>query len=160
MRHGRKGRKLGRTRTHRQALLRNLMQALFTYERIQTTLPKAKEARSCAERVIRFSRKDTIAARREVAKLVASRELLRKLFEVIGPRFEKRNGGYTRIYRLGPREGDAAEMALLELVDREQTAKEKRIRAKAEKGRGRKKAKKADDEKAGRGKDGRGVARK
>lgn len=115
-------------------MLRNLLRSLFTYERIQTTLPRAKEARRFADRAIRFALKNTIAARREVAKVIPDRDLVKKLFDVVGPRFVGRDGGYTRIYRLGPREGDAAEMALLELVVREARHKEKE----AEKQRGRK----------------------
>ena len=139
MRHGSKTKKLGRTRAHRDALMRNLVRALFTHERIQTTLPKAKEARRHADRMIRFARTNTLAARREVGRFITDKDLLRKLFDVIGPRFAEREGGYTRVYRLGPRGGDAAEMALLELVVREETRKEKEAKAKADKQRGRKK---------------------
>ncbi len=142
MRHGNKVKKLGRTKAHRDALLRNLVRALFAHERIQTTLAKAKEARRLADRMIRFARQNTLAARREANRFIVDRDILKKLFDAIGPRFAGRDGGYTRIYRLGPREGDAAEMALLELVVREETHKEKKAKA-AEKGRGRKKTKKA-----------------
>lgn len=150
MRHGDKVKKLGRTKSHRRALMRNLVAALFTYERIRTTLPKAKEARRYAERMIRFGRKNTLAARREVAAFIADKSLVKKLFDVIAPRFADRPGGWTRIHRLGPREGDAAEMAILELVVREERHKEREARAAAakEKGGRREKAGKPDKEKA------------
>ena len=133
MRHRVKTKKLGRTKAHRDAMLRNLIQALFLHERIQTTLPKAREAGRLAERMVTHSLKNTVAARREVARFIPDRDLIKKLFDVIGPRFTDRQGGYTRIYKLGPREGDGAEMVLLELVVREQTHKETRDRAKADK---------------------------
>jgi len=148
LRHGRKVKKLGRTRAHRLALLKNLVRALFTYERIQTTLPKAKEARRTAERIVSFARKNTVAARRQAGRFITDKDLLKKLFDVIGSRFADREGGYTRIYRLGPREGDGTEMALLELVIREESHKEKQAKAKAKKGRGRKKTKKRTEEKS------------
>ena len=147
MRHRNKVKKLGRTRAHRQAMLRNMVSALFTHERIQTTLPKAKEARRFAERMIGFARKNTLAARRQAVRFISDKALVKKLFDIIGPRFADRDGGYTRVYRLGPREGDGAEMALLELVVREQTHKEKKEAAERTKGRGKKKGKKAAAEK-------------
>jgi len=131
LRHGRKVRKLGRTAAHRRALMRNLVQALFQHERIQTTLPKAKEASRQADRLVTFARSGSLAARRQVARFISDRKVLTKLFDEIAGRFADRAGGYTRIYRLGPREGDGAEMALLELVVREDTAKEKREKEKA-----------------------------
>jgi len=117
MRHRDRGRKLGRSTAHRIAMLRNLCIALFTHERIRTTLMKAKEMRPYAERLITRSRQDTLAARREVARDVRDSDALRKLFGTLGPRYAARPGGYTRLYRLGSRPGDAAEMALVELVD-------------------------------------------
>ena len=147
MRHRSGKKKLGRTRDPRRALLRNLVRSLFIHERIQTTLPKAKEARRHAERLVRFAQLGTLAARRQAGRFVTDREVLRKLFNDIGPRFAGRAGGYTRIYRLGPREGDAAEMALLELVVREDSQKEKRAREKAAKSGGRKSKKAAVEKK-------------
>jgi len=135
VRHGDKVKKLGRTMAHRRALLRNLVRALLVHERIQTTLPKAKEASRLAERMITFARKNTLAARREAARFISDKDLLRKLFDEVGPRYTGRAGGYTRILRLGPRFGDAAELALLELVDRKESHREKQARAKAAKGR-------------------------
>jgi large subunit ribosomal protein L17 len=118
MRHRVAHRKLGRTTPHRIALLRNLATALFERERIRTTLPKAKEVRPFAERLITLARRedDRLHARRLAARDIHDRNVVRKLFDSIGPRFATRPGGYTRIMRLGPRPGDGAEMAILELV--------------------------------------------
>lgn len=116
MRHRIKGRKLGRTSAHRLATLRNLSIALFTHERIRTTLMKAKEMRPFAEKLITVSRRDTLHARRNVAKDIRDKEALKKLFETLGPRYADRPGGYTRLYHVGYRPGDAADMAIVELV--------------------------------------------
>ncbi len=110
--------KLGRKREHRVALLRNLVAALIRYERIRTTVAKAKEARRLAERLVRLAISGTLADRRQVAKAIADKGLIRKLFSEIAPRLADRQGGYTRIYRLGHRPGDSAEMAILEFVVR------------------------------------------
>ena len=147
MRHGDKVKKLGRTAQHRLALMRNLVTALFEHERIRTTLPKAKECRRFADRMVTFALKNNVAARREVGRFIQDRIVLKKLFDVIGPRFVGRPGGFTRILQLGPREGDGAEMALLELVIREERHHEKKARAEAAKQKGGKKAK--PDKKAG-----------
>jgi len=117
MRHRVKGRKLGRTTEHRIATMRNLSTALFTHERITTTLMKAKEMRPFAERLITLSKKDTLLARRRVARHIRDKAALKKLFETLAPRFADRPGGYTRLYHVGHRPGDAADMALIELVD-------------------------------------------
>jgi large subunit ribosomal protein L17 len=119
MRHGVKGRKLGRTSSHREALFRNQLQSLVEKEKIITTLPKAKELRPIAERVITRGKHGTIHDRRWVLRWVLKRELVKKVFDDIAPRFEERAGGYLRIVKLGPRQGDGAEMAVLELVERE-----------------------------------------
>ncbi|MBN1884916.1 MAG: 50S ribosomal protein L17 [Candidatus Krumholzibacteriota bacterium] len=116
MRHNRDGRKLGRTASHRKAMLGNMVTSLFLRERIRTTTPKAKEARRLAERIITFARRGTLADRRHVAKTVHDHAVLRKLFDEIGPRFKERPGGYTRILRTGVRKGDAADTAILELL--------------------------------------------
>ena len=147
MRHGDKVKKLGRTAQHRLALMRNLVTSLFEHERIKTTLPKAKESRRFADRMITFALKNNVAARREVGRFIQDKTVLKKLFDVIGPRFAGRPGGYTRVLRLGPREGDGAEMALLELVIREERHHEKKAKEAAAKQRGGKKAK--PDKKAG-----------
>jgi large subunit ribosomal protein L17 len=124
MRHGVKGRKLGRTSSHREALFRNQLQSLVEKEKIITTLPKAKELRPIAERVITRGKHGTIHDRRWVLRWVLKRELVKKVFDDIAPRFEERPGGYLRIVKLGPRHGDGAEMAVLELVEREAVAAE------------------------------------
>ena len=116
MRHGNRVKKLGRNRRQRRALLRGLVRSLFSVERIRTTLSKAKEARRFAERLITIARADTVAGRRQAAAFIADHQLVKRLFAEIAPRFKDRPGGYTRILKLGPRPGDGAEMALLELV--------------------------------------------
>lgn len=119
MRHRVHGRKLGRTTAHRTAMFRNQLNALFAHERIVTTVAKAKELRPLAERVVTIARTDTIAARRRVATMVPDKDVARRLFEEIAPRFAERPGGYTRILRLGRRRGDNAELAIVEFVDYE-----------------------------------------
>ena len=116
MRHRWGHRKLGRNKEHRIATLRNLASALFAHERITTTLANAKELRSYAERLITRARKDTVHARRIVARDIQDRALLKRLFDDIAPRYVDRPGGYTRILKTEPRRGDAAEMAIIELV--------------------------------------------
>jgi large subunit ribosomal protein L17 len=119
MKHRVMGRKLGRTSAHRLAVLRNLSTELFERERIRTTLMKAKELRPFAERLITLSRRGTLHARRRAARHVTRPEVLQKLFDTISARFAERPGGYTRIVKLGPRRGDHAEMALVELIGSE-----------------------------------------
>jgi large subunit ribosomal protein L17 len=121
MRHAVKGRKLGRTSSHREALFRNQLQSLVEKEKIVTTLPKAKELRPIAERVITRGKHGTVHDRRWVLRWVLKRDLVKKVFDDIAPRFSERPGGYLRIIKLGPRQGDGAEMAVLELVEREAT---------------------------------------
>lgn len=122
MRHAVRGRKLGRTSAHREALFRNQLQSLVIKERIITTLPKAKELRPIAERVITRGKSGTVHDRRWVLRWVLNRDLVKKVFDEIAPRFAERPGGYLRIVKLGPRQGDGAEMAVLELVERESAA--------------------------------------
>ena len=118
MRHLKSGRKLGRVKEHRRALFRNQLRSLITHERIITTLPKAKELRPIAERMVTLGRqKDSVHARRLAARWLTDRDLVQRLFSEIGPRFESRPGGYTRIVKLGPRRGDGGELAVLEFVD-------------------------------------------
>jgi len=121
MRHQVKGRKLGRSPAHRKALFRNQLSSLVKEERIRTTLHKAKELRPLAEKVVTQGKRDTLHARRQVNRLISDRELVKKLFDEIAPRYHERPGGYTRIIKLGPRQGDGAEMAYLEFVDRGET---------------------------------------
>jgi len=125
MMHNRAGRKLRRTTSHRLAMFSNQLASLFTHERIQTTLPKAKELRPLAEKLITAAKADGLAARRKVARWVPDRTTVKKVFEVLAPRFVDRPGGYTRILRLGQRRGDAAEAAILEFVDYKFEVKEK-----------------------------------
>ena len=113
MRHNASGRKLGRTTAHRLALFRNQLSSLVAQERIITTISKAKELRPLAERVVTQGKRGTVHARRLVGRWIQNRELIKKLFDEIAPRFASRAGGYLRIVRLGSRQGDGAEMAVL-----------------------------------------------
>ncbi len=122
MKHRVAGRKLGRTSMHRTALLRNLSTELFRHESIRTTLIKAKELRPFAERLITLSKRETLHARRLVLRDIHDKDVVGKMFDAISSRFAQRPGGYTRIVKLGPRRGDNAEMALIELIGAE-TAK-------------------------------------
>lgn len=133
MRHLVKGRKLRRTTAHREALLRNLVTSLFDKERIKTTVAKAKEARPLAEKLITLGKKGTLHARRQALAVLYKEDTAVRLFDVIAPRFSERPGGYTRVVKLGPRLGDGAEMALLELVGSEFKKKEKKKKDKAKK---------------------------
>ncbi len=117
MRHAVAGRKLGRPTGHRRALYRNLVTDLLRYERITTTLAKAKAIQPIAEKLVTVGKQDTVHHRRLAASTLYDRKIVQKLFDVVGPRFADRPGGYTRIIRLGPRLGDAAEMARIELVE-------------------------------------------
>jgi large subunit ribosomal protein L17 len=119
MRHLKAGRKLGRTSAHRKALFRNLVGALIQRERISTTLAKAKELRGKVEKTITLGKKGTLHARRQAFKLAPQKETVQKVFGPLAERYAKRSGGYTRIIKIGPRKGDNAPMAFIELVDRE-----------------------------------------
>jgi large subunit ribosomal protein L17 len=125
MRHGYANRKLGRTSSHRNAMFRNQLASLIESERIVTTLPKAKELRPQIEKLITLAKNDSVHARRQAARQVPDDAIVAKLFDTIGPRFSTRPGGYTRILKLGARRGDAAEMAILELVERTADAEAK-----------------------------------
>jgi large subunit ribosomal protein L17 len=118
MRHRNSNRKLNRTSSHRQAMLRNLTNALLRHELIKTTLPKAKELRRVAEPLITLSKSATLANRRLAFSRTRDRDIVGKLFNELGPRYNSRNGGYLRILKCGFRDGDNAPMALVELVDR------------------------------------------
>jgi large subunit ribosomal protein L17 len=117
MRHQRAGRKLGRDSAHRKALYANLTASLIEHGRIKTTVAKAMEVRPVAEEMITLGRRGDVPARRQALKFLRSQDVVHKLFSEVGPRFSDRPGGYSRIVKLGPRQGDAAEMAYLELVD-------------------------------------------
>ena len=118
MRHRKAGRKLNRTSSHRKAMMRNMAASLFTHELIRTTLPKAKELREVAEPLITLSREDSVAHRRLAFARLRDRDVVTKLFNELGPRYQKRPGGYLRILKCGFRAGDNAPMAYVELVDR------------------------------------------
>ena len=118
MRHGLKLRKLNRTSSHRLAMLRNMMNSLIEHEAIKTTVPKAKELRKVVEPMITLAKTDSVANRRLAFNRLRDRDSVTKLFNDLGPRFAKRPGGYTRILKMGFRDGDNARMAVVELVDR------------------------------------------
>jgi large subunit ribosomal protein L17 len=122
MRHQLSGRQLSRNSSHRKALMRNMCAALLRAETIRTTLPKAKELRRVVEPLITLGKDDSLAGRRRAWTTLRDDALVVKLFEDIGPRFRSRPGGYTRILKMGPRPGDAAPMALMQLVEGEAPA--------------------------------------
>jgi large subunit ribosomal protein L17 len=119
VRHQRAGKKLGRDSSHRRALYSNLAGALIEHGRIKTTEAKAKAVRPIAEKMITLGRRGDLAARRQAVAYLRSKDVVHKLFADVGPRFAERPGGYSRIVKLGPRPGDAADMVYLELVDYE-----------------------------------------
>ena len=123
MRHRSAGRKLNRTSQHRQMLFRNLAQALIKHEQIVTTLPKAKELRPVVERLITLGKRGDLHARRLAFARIRDDAMTKKLFEVLGPRYQDRPGGYTRVLKAGFRYGDSAPMAVIELVDRDEEAR-------------------------------------
>jgi large subunit ribosomal protein L17 len=125
VRHRRSGRKFGRDASHRKALFSNLAGSLFEHGRIRTTEAKAKELRPIAEQLITLARKDPgdVAAQRQAVAYLRSKDAVHRLFHEVAPRFTERPGGYTRIIKLGPRPGDAAPMAYIELVDHEPVAR-------------------------------------
>lgn len=119
MRHGKAGFKLKRDVSARRALLRNIVTSVIDTERIQTTIPKAKAAKALVDKIVTLGKRDTLHARRQAAAFLTTPDAVKKLFDKIGPRFSSRNGGYTRIVRLGWRKGDGAEICMLELVGSE-----------------------------------------
>jgi len=154
MRHRRDHRKLSRTASHRRALLRNLVTALFQYERIETTVAKAKEARRLAERLITFAKRGDVSARRHVTRFVMRPAVTSKLFDTIAPWYTERAGGYTRILRIGHRLGDAGETAYLELVkSAEQKEQDRKEREAVEAARAGKTGKETKAGKSGKEKD-------
>ncbi|MCK4311405.1 MAG: 50S ribosomal protein L17 [Candidatus Cloacimonetes bacterium] len=132
MRHKVRGRKLSRERDHRRLLLRNLVVSLVDKERINTTQAKAKELRSLAERVITYGKKGTVHHRRLAYKVLQNRDLVKKVFDELAPRYETREGGYTRVLKNGFRKGDCAPMAIIEFVEaiEKLEKKEKNIKTK------------------------------
>ena len=123
MNHGKTYRKFNRTAEHRKAMFANMAQALITHEQILTTLPKAKDLRPVVEKLITLGKRGGLHARRQAIAEVRDVAVVRKLFDVIGPRYKERNGGYTRIIKAGFRHGDSAAVAVIELVDRDESAK-------------------------------------
>lgn len=144
MRHRKAGRKLGRSTSHRRALFRNLATALFHKERIITTLAKAKDLRPIAERLITLGKKGDLHSRRQILSYVMETKIANKVVDELAPRFADRNGGYTRILKLGVRDGDKAEIALIELLGSELKIEERKAARKSAKEA--KKAKQAEDE--------------
>jgi len=125
MYHGRSKRRFNRTAEHRKAMFSNLCQALIKHEQISTTLPKAKDLRPVAEKLVTLAKRGDLHARRQAIAQIKDVELVAKLFSVLGPRYKDRNGGYTRVLKAGFRYGDNAAMAVIEFVDRDVTAKGK-----------------------------------
>ncbi len=123
MRHKKAGRKLGVTTTHRKAMFANMAVALIKHEQITTTLPKAKELRGFVEKLITLGKKSGLSNRRLAQSRLRDQDMLKKLFDILAPRYQDRKGGYTRIYKAGFRHGDNAPVAIIELVDRDPAAK-------------------------------------
>lgn len=124
MRHRKAGRKLGRTTSHRKAMLRNMVTSLLEHERIVTTVPKAKEARRVTEKMITLGKRGDLHARRQALAYIRSKDIVAKLFDELSGQYADRQGGYTRIIRTGHRSGDAAPMAIVELVGYEDVRSE------------------------------------
>ncbi len=132
MRHGKAHRKLNRTASHRKAMFANMAASLIEHEQIVTTLPKAKELRSIADKLITLGKRGDLHARRQAIARIKDVAQVKKLFDVLGPRYAERNGGYTRVLKAGFRHGDNAPMAVIELVDRDVDAKGAADRARVE----------------------------
>jgi len=132
MRHRKQGRKLNRTASHRKAMFANMAASLIEHEQIVTTLPKAKELRAVADKLITLGKRGDLHARRQAISRIRNVEQVKKLFEVLGPRYKERNGGYTRVLKAGFRYGDNAPLAVIELVDRDVEAKGAADRARME----------------------------
>ena len=128
MRHRTSGRKFNRTASHRQAMFANMAAALVKHEQIVTTLPKAKDLRGVVEALITLAKRGDLHARRVVASRLRDEATVKKLFETLGPRYKTRPGGYTRVLKAGFRYGDNAPLAVIELVDRDESAKGKDFR--------------------------------
>ena len=146
MRHRIAGRKLGRTTSHRIAMLRNLVTSLFEHEKVKTTDAKAKEVRPLAERLIGLGKRGDLHARRQALAVIRNPEIVKKLFEMISPRFQERTGGYLRIAKVGFRPGDGAPVSIVELIGERKKEGKKVKRSRVD--RKREKAKKAETLKA------------
>lgn len=123
MRHRRSGRRLNRTPSHRRALFANMAAALIKHEQVVTTLPKAKELRRFADRLITLAKRGNLHSRRLAISRIRDEAMVKKLFDVLGPRYKERSGGYTRVLKAGYRYGDSAPMAVIEFVDRDEDAR-------------------------------------
>ncbi|RAI33829.1 50S ribosomal protein L17, partial [Rhodoplanes roseus] len=132
MRHRKTGRKLNRTSSHRQAMFANMAAALIRHEQIVTTLPKAKELRPFVEKLVTLGKRGDLHARRIAMSRLRDEEMVKKLFETIGPRYGERNGGYTRVLKAGFRYGDSAPVGVIEFVDRDEDARGAEDRARME----------------------------
>ena len=133
MRHNKAGRRLGRTTSHRTAMFRNMVTSFLQHERITTTDAKAKELRPLAEKMITLGKKGDLAAIRQAAAIIRDKKVVTKLFSVIAPRYKEREGGYTRIIKVGQRFGDASPVSIIELVEEQLTKKDAKKPAKKEK---------------------------
>jgi large subunit ribosomal protein L17 len=132
MRHRNANRKLSRNTSHRRSLLRNLVTSFLEHGRLMTTLPKAKEVRPLAEKMITLGKRDTLHARRQVYAYLLKDTIAKKVFDTIAPKFSSRNGGYSRIIKLGNRQGDGADLAIIELLGSELEVKKAERAAKAQ----------------------------
>ncbi|MEW6003523.1 MAG: 50S ribosomal protein L17 [Nitrospirota bacterium] len=119
MRHQKAGRKLGRTSSHRKAMFRNMLTSLFEHEKIETTDAKAKELRKIAEKIVTLGKKGDLHSRRQVLRVISDKKITKNLFDQIAPRYQSRNGGYTRIFKVGRRHGDNAPLSIIELIPEE-----------------------------------------
>jgi len=127
MRHNKTGRRLGRNSSHRAAMMRNMVTSLLDHEKITTTTTRAKELRKIAEKMITLGKRGDLHARRQALQVIRDRKVVGKLFEMVGPRYKDRPGGYTRILRLGNRQGDNAPICQIELVEEEFTPRPKKV---------------------------------
>lgn len=132
MRHGKSGRKLNRTASHRKAMFANMAASLIKHEQIATTLPKAKDLRPIVEKLVTLAKRGDLHARRQAMSKLRDLGMVKKLFETIGPRYQERAGGYTRVLKAGFRYGDSAPLAVIEFVDRDVSAKGAEDRARHE----------------------------
>lgn len=127
MRHQKAGKKLGRTSSHRKAMFRNMLTSLFEHEKIETTDVKAKELRKIAEKIVTLGKKGDLHSRRQVLRVISDKKIVKNLFDQIVPRYQGRNGGYTRIFKVGRRHGDNAPLSIIELIPEENVQKPKEM---------------------------------
>jgi large subunit ribosomal protein L17 len=148
MRHRHKGRKLGRTKSHRELMLRNMVASLFENESIRTTEARAKEARKLAEKILTWGKKGDLHSRRLALRYISNATIMKKVFDTIAPRFQGRDGGYTRIVKLEQRRGDAASMVILELTEKGKEIEDEKAARKAKKEAKKEAKRKAEEEEA------------